>query len=603
MAITPLGARLRTLRSTFVFAAAWLVLALLALSGAQPAAAAETTAGNYAVSALEYAPGSLVQHCRSWSGDADDAGHFYMNCPGGTYPYVYEFDADGRYLGYAQLPASYKFDDRYRMRDVAAAPDGRTLYVSVGPIVDNLGAHPERAGGAYAGAILRLRRQADGSWAHDAGFRAGPFPFTTANGTAWWAARYLDVDAAGRIYAAVNAYVYELSADTGDIVSRFGGGRTETATGRWLSGMEVPQGLAVSADGSSIFVVEQKHHIVQRWERTGATTWARQPFGPNANGVLGVPDVEGAQYCGSTAHFQSPYDVAVDAAGDVYVADVSCRRIQRFTKDGAFVQTVWSNGPDGELNHGFAMNRNGSFLLPELERKVIRLDPPAGTPQPAPATGCADTAAPKITGATVAVAATRAAEVTVTATDDCGIAQIRVSGDILGAPTWADGAAQSVQLRGWNGRKRLVVEVADGAKHVARTVVVTRLALRQPPLRARGTVRLRGAGCAPGNPLARVGGASSYRLADRCARYAGRIVRLQRTRNGVQAELLLPLATSRALYANAVGPVRMWVVADSASRLLGRPRVGGRAVVTSAVIATRSGSAVFGVPVTRFVAS
>ncbi len=380
---------------THITSIALALVAIAASSFVLPApAGAATTAPNYSLRTISYAGGSAVQTCRGWGGDADDAGNFYMACPvmrdldgNGTgdekVPALFEMDPTGTVVRLGYLPTEYAFNDTYAVRDVGVSPDGKSAYVSVGPNTDNLGQNPNlnpttkqpMTNGATTGSLLRLTRQADGSWLHDPTFKAGPYLI----GGNHWAVRYVDVDAKGHIYVTVNALVYELDPATGAIVSSFGGGATTAYPGGpWIEGFDKPEGLAVTADGSSILLVDQQHQIVQKWNRVGATDWTR-----DTSFLLGVPSQVG-DYCTTTDHFQSPYDVAVDAAGDIYVMDTTCQRVQRFTKAGAFVQTVWSNTGGDDWNHGFAVNWQGSVLLPIEEDILVRLDPPAKPALPAP---------------------------------------------------------------------------------------------------------------------------------------------------------------------------------------------------------------------------
>lgn len=600
-----------------------LTITLVTLAASVASSGAATVAPNYTSGPLTYANGTPLGSCRSWSGDADDRGHFYAACPvrrdlngDGTgdinTPALYEFDSLGRVVTLGYLPSEYYFDDTYRMRDVAVSPDGNVAYVSVGPLFDDLGQHPENnyatgqpmPNGAKSGSVLRLARQSNGTWAHDPSWRAGPFRL----GTHYWAARNVDVDASGRIYAAVNGYVFELSPTTGAIVTAFGGATTNGVGGAWIDGIDVAQGIAVAADGGSLYVVEQKYHLVQRWIRVGATDWKR-----DTGFLLGRAGEEGEGLCASNDHFQSPYDVGVDAAGDVYVMDVTCNRIQRFTKAGAYVQTVWSNH-GRELNHGLAVNREGSIMLPDLELRLGRTDPavkpvvaqPVGgggpTPARAPgAPGCRDVKPPTLTSvAAVRRSATRQVIISARATDDCsGVAQIRITGARAGAARWAAGTSQAIPLTGWNGPRSIVVQVRDGAGRTStRAVQVTiTLALPQPALVARTAVSVRGSGCSAVAPLRRVGGSAGYRLVDRCARIAGRVVRSRRTGGGISVEVLVPTTTARAIYANAVGPVRIWFVTDRRTRTVRAARAGRAVVVVGSLIAQRSLAATFLMPV------
>lgn len=391
MATTPPRMRSPRIRITSLVLA--LIASAMTLVALPTPAGAATTAPNYTLGTITYAGGTPVQSCRGWGGDADDAGNFYMACPvmrdldgNGTgdqaAPALYEMDPAGKVVRIGYLPTEYAFNDTYPIRDVGVSPDGNAAYVSVGPNTDNLGQNPNlnpttkqpMANGATTGTLLRLTRQADGSWLHDTTFKAGPYLI----GGNYWAVRYVDVDARGHVYVTVNALVYELDPATGAIVSSFGGGATTAYPGGpWVEGFDKPEGLAVTADGSSLLLVDQQHQIVQRWNRVGATDWAR-----DTTFLLGVPSQVG-DYCQTTDHFQSPYDVATDVAGDIYVMDTTCQRVQRFTKAGVFVQTVWSNPGGDDWNHGFAVNWQGTVLLPIEEDVLVRLDPPAKPAPPA----------------------------------------------------------------------------------------------------------------------------------------------------------------------------------------------------------------------------
>lgn len=564
---------------------------------------APAAAANYRLDAIRYHTGSAVGSCRGWGGDTDDAGNFYMACPvmrdldeNGSgdvmAPALYEIDISGMVQRIGWLPTEYAFDDISSIRDVGVSPDGKFAYVSIGPPFDNLGANPNihprsgtpLANGATAGSVLRLARQADGSWLHDPTWKAGPFLI----GGNYWSVRYVDIDTAGRVYVTVNSYVYELSPTTGQQVSAFGGATTTYPGGPWVEGFETPQGIAVAADGQSILIVEQQHQIVQRWRRVGATDWTR-----DTTFLLGVPSQVG-DFCATTTHFQSPYDVAVDAAGDVYVMDTTCQRIQRFTKDGAFVQTVWTNVGGDDMNHGIAVNWQGSILLPIEEDLLVRLDPPQ-RPAPAPAPTCQDAAAPRITAITSpASSTTRRITIEATATDDCGATDVRVLGQRVGTGAWIPGLKLVVPIAGWNGRKSLVVQVRDGAGRIAERRIAVVLALPQPALRARARIDLPGRGCSSVDPMRRVSG---VRLLDRCARLTGRVIQVQRRGAGQAIRMLLPVGLARSLYANAVGPVEIWAVTDATSRVSGVITTGRTLVVDGSLVADRSGRAVHAIPV------
>jgi hypothetical protein len=622
MATTPPRMRTPRIRTTSLVLACIAVCISVLMTAASPAAAA-STAANYRLDAMHYGNGVAVGTCRGWGADADAAGNFYAACPAmrdidgnGSpdvqAPALYEMDSTGKVTRLGWLPAEYAFNDYYPIRDVGVSPDGNTAYISVGPNLDNLGVRPDlnpttkqpMANGATVGSILRLVRQPDGSWLHDAAFKAGPFIIGNGN---YWAIRYVDVDGNGRVYVSVNAYVYELDPTSGTVVSAFGGAVTAFPGGPWVEGFDKPEGLAVSADGNSIYIVDQQHQIVQRWTRVGATDWTR-----DTSFLLGIPDQVG-DYCATTDHFQSPYDVGVDAAGDVYVMDTTCQRIQRFMSTGAFVQTVWTNTGGDDTNHGLAVNWQGSILLPIEEDVLTRLDPPArpaAPAAPAPVVGgggaaaaaapCVDAAPPTITAVEAAARTrTRRVKVTVAADDDCGITHVRALGDRLGRGAWVDGSSLVVPLGGWNGRKRLTILARDSAGNLrSRRIVVTML-LPQPKLRARTNVNRFGRSCSSTDPRRRIHG---YRLVDRCARISGRVLQVRRTSSGMSLQVLIPVGQARALYTNAVGAVKIWVVADRSTRISGRIRARRAVIVDGSLVAERDRTAVHAVPVDRIAA-
>ncbi|MEO6867599.1 MAG: hypothetical protein ABI200_06220 [Gaiellales bacterium] len=614
---TPIGSR--TPRGhLYIGAGALLALLIMLFAWTPSAHAAGTIAPNYAAAPLTQANGAALSSCRGWGGDADDAGRFYAPClftrPGiGPAPALVEYSSAGAVQRIGWLPAEFSFlasaPATYNVVDVAVTADGNTAYVSVGPNLDNLGPDPNvhpytkqpLANGARPGSILRLTRQADGTWLHDPSFIAGPFKL----GLNYWSARSVTVDAAGRLYTSVNAYVFELNTSTGEIASYFGDAITDGPSGRWLEGIDKAQGISVTPDGNAIYVVEQQHQLVQRWLRVNGVNWQR-----DTSFLLGVPDVIG-DYCSVSTHFQSPYDVGQDIAGDVYVMDTTCGRVQRFTSAGAFVQTVWQDRTQPELSHGFAVSWNGSVLLPTATTVLTRLDPPAkpvvggGAPAAAPAPvpeppACVDLRGPKLKQVVAPTrSTTRRVTLTPLAINSCGITHVRVRGDRTGRIAWVKGSTITVPLKGWNGSKKLTVQVRDAKGRTATRRIKVTLALRQPKLVVRTRVRITGRACAA-NPMLRVGGAATYQLVDSCATLRGRVLKSQRAGSGSRYLVRINAATARRIYRNAVGPVSLWVITDSRTRTTGRAvRTRRNLVIVGAIVATRDRSTAFVIPVDR----
>ena len=142
-----------------------------------------------------------------------------------------------------------------------------------------------------------------------------------------------------------------------------------------------PTGIAVSLDGAVYTILGGSY--VQRWTRWGElfTYW---PTNGGSHGVAVAPDGDvyatnngnpGAkpdhvmrftwygmpitEWGGSgvaTGQFNNPYDLGVDAAGNVFVVDTGGHRVQVFTPEGVHLTTFGESGVgEGQLNHPYGI--------------------------------------------------------------------------------------------------------------------------------------------------------------------------------------------------------------------------------------------------------
>lgn len=536
----------------------------LVIAGAGNALAAEETIGaGYTAKPLAF-PDGRGYDCDSWSGGTDGAGNFYIPCGG----YIYRLAPDGTFLGAIVLA-----DGEHASRDAAANVDGSIVYYTISePRLD----HPT-VDDPHVGEVVKLVRRADGSYRRDTSFDVGPFDL----GGSTWSGRNVEVDLAGRVYVTVNAYVYIFSAN-GTRIAAFGGDdRYEGA--EYQEGLEIAQGIAVTPDGQHVYVVEQKFNHVQRWDRQANGDWIRSAWHLGHLGPTGD--------CVATDGFQSPYDVAIDGSGNVYVLDVTCRRIMKYTASTrAWRTTIWSRPEDADyLYHGIAVNWRGDMVVAGQGR-IYRKDAGGG----ALSTPCApDSDAPIV----ARLRAPRTVHSTtlrmsLRASDRCSrVTRIRYSGDVgpRGA-TWRKYTTNpTVALRPGNGIKTVYVTVSDAFGRTTTRGVRVRLTKAVPTPRRRISMSGIASICRP-NPMANIS-SNGWRLADSCATFTGKVISLSRAGSTRNMKIRVPLSVARKMYRNVDGPMTFWVVGDSRTTMSRGIRVGARVQVTSALIVdTRTAS-------------
>ena len=196
------------------------------------------------------------------------------------------------------------------------------------------------------------------------GFNDGPFL-----NAGFRSPRGLAIDSEGRLYVADtgNLAVRRLSAD----------GQVETLAGGPDSTVfQEPHGIAVSPTGH-VFVSDTARHAIYRIAPGGAVTLV-------AGGTLpGYADGPGAE-----AQFDDPRGLTLDAAGNLFVADMNNHCIRKISPTGevtTFAGSLDAGAADGLAASarfmspiGLTIRADGNMVVADIVAHTLRLVSPAG---------------------------------------------------------------------------------------------------------------------------------------------------------------------------------------------------------------------------------
>lgn len=193
---------------------------------------------------------------------------------------------------------------------------------------------------------------------------AGTAAFADATGTA---ARFnepwgMAVDNAGTIYVAdaSNNAIRKVTA-AGVVTTFVGGSGAGCTDGTGTAArLDEPRGVAVDAAGT-VYVADYDNHVIRKITAAGVVTT-----------LAGTCDTDGnADGTGATARFRGPHGIAVDSAGNVYVADTGNRAIRKITPAG--VVTTLSL-PSFSLSEprGIAVDAAGVIYIADYSSHTIK---------------------------------------------------------------------------------------------------------------------------------------------------------------------------------------------------------------------------------------
>jgi DNA-binding beta-propeller fold protein YncE len=171
----------------------------------------------------------------------------------------------------------------------------------------------------------------------------------------------LDVGPDGNLYV-VNAGASEILVldPDGNVVRRWG--ERGTGDGQFIFHGDPTDptatfgGVAVSPDGSSVYVTDDANDRVQRFDANGdfVRTWGR----------YGTDDGE----------FLAPFDVSAGPDGSVYVVDNSREDIQHFDGEGAYLGRIAGGSGDAvwSLDGGLAVDDEGHVFNVDYDGGLLR---------------------------------------------------------------------------------------------------------------------------------------------------------------------------------------------------------------------------------------
>ncbi|MFJ9924216.1 RICIN domain-containing protein [Streptomyces rubiginosohelvolus] len=196
--------------------------------------------------------------------------------------------------------------------------------------------------------------------------------------------REVAVDGAGAVYVtdAANHRVRKISADgvistvAGTGVSGFSGDGGPATSAR----LNYPLGVAVDSTGV-LFISDHNNHRVRKVTPDGTISTLA------GNGVAGFKGDGGPA---ASAQMRRPFALAVDSEDHLYVADPENRRIRKITADGT-ISTVAGSGATGfggddgpavsaqlDTPYGIAVDRTGTLYISDYNSHRVRTVTPDG---------------------------------------------------------------------------------------------------------------------------------------------------------------------------------------------------------------------------------
>ncbi len=156
-----------------------------------------------------------------------------------------------------------------------------------------------------------------------------------------------------------------------------------------------PKGIAIRGDGT-LFVADENNNVIYKIKVDGAVSIFAGPLSAatlteTAAGINSgqISTREYADGSGTNARFYSPEGIAIDSAGNIYVADLMNKVIRKVSPSGKVTTLAGKPGEAGSMDGkgaaarfnspvGIAVDKSGNVYVTDLMSSTIRKITPEG---------------------------------------------------------------------------------------------------------------------------------------------------------------------------------------------------------------------------------